>query len=163
MLLRIARGTTLATTLCALVALSACAHRERPQPSGATDPDAAAAALIRGERAYADERWTDAEDAFLAAARASETDAEPWFKLGNVYFRSGRYDLAAAAYEQCLRRAPGHAKAWHNLGVVRLHQADRSFEHVDSASQPPDTALTERAHRLREILGEAIAPAPDDP
>jgi cytochrome c-type biogenesis protein CcmH/NrfG len=74
-----------------------------------------------------------------------------------VYFRRGSHDLAARAYEETLRVSPDHAKAWHNLGVVRLHQADASFARVlGSAAGDPELAASAQA--LRAIVGEAIAP-----
>lgn len=131
-----------------------------PTGASAIDP---VQAMSTGERAYAREDWAGAESNFLAAARAARTDAEPWFRLGNVYFRTRRYDVAARAYEQALQRAPGHAKAWHNLGIVRLHQADASFEHVIAGADAHDTALDDRARHMRDILDDAIDPAPGAP
>lgn len=166
--LRPPRPLSLASLLLAGALLAGCMHREAapaqsPAASTATAPANAEDALTRGEAAYANEDWAGAESAFLAAAQAAKGDAEPWFKLGNVYFRTARYDFAAQAYEQCLRRAPGHAKAWHNLGVVRLHQADQSFERVTQGAEPHDAALDERARRLRDILDDAIDPEPGAP
>jgi len=121
----------------------------------APDP---AATLALADKAYSGEDWARAESAYLTAARGLPADPEPWFKLGNVYFKTGRHDFAARAYEQALRRAPGHAKAWHNLGVVRLHQADDSFERVLTGAEPHDGALDERAQQMRDILDDAIEP-----
>lgn len=161
---RLARPACLALALLAAATLAACAHRDPGSATPAAAPPVSAeAALARGEEAYAKEDWAGAETAFLAAAQAARGDPEAWFKLGNVYFRTGRYDFAAQAYEQCLRRAPGHAKAWHNLGIVRLHQADQSFERVSKGSEPHDAALDDRARRLRDILDDAIDPEPAAP
>jgi Flp pilus assembly protein TadD len=166
--LRYARPALVAQVLLAAAICAGCAHRDAEPATAASAPAAtvpasAEAALARGEAAYAKEDWAGAESGFLAAAQASRGDGEPWFKLGNVYFRTARYDFAAQAYEQCLRRAPGHAKAWHNLGVVRLHQADQSFERVTTGTEPHDTALDDRARRLRDILDDAIDPEPGTP
>jgi len=159
---RFACHVRIALVLIAVAALAGCAHRAADSAAIAP-PVTAEAAMAQGEAAYANEDWNGAERAFLAAAQAARGDAEPWFKLGNVYFRTARYDFAAQAYEQCLHRAPGHAKAWHNLGVVRLHQADQSLERVSEGSQPHDTALDARARRLRELIDDAIDPAPGAP
>ncbi len=118
----------------------------------------AAATMAAAEAAYAARDWSGAESNYLAAARASPSDPEPWFRLGNVYFRRGSHDLAARAYEETLRVSPNHAKAWHNLGVVRLHQADASLARVLGSGEPRDPALEESAKALRAIVGEAIAP-----
>jgi Flp pilus assembly protein TadD len=117
-----------------------------------------AAALAEAEAAYAARDWSRAEANYLAAARASPRDPEPWFRLGNVYFRRGSHDLAARAYEEALRVSPDHPKASHNLGVVRLHQADASFARVLASGGPRDPQLEESAKALRAIVGEAIAP-----
>jgi cytochrome c-type biogenesis protein CcmH/NrfG len=117
-----------------------------------------AAAMAEAEAAYAARDWSGAEANYLAAARASPRDPEPWFRLGNVYFRRGSHDLAARAYEETLRVSPDHPKAWHNLGVVRLHQADASFARVPASGGSRDPQLEESAKALRAIVGEAIAP-----
>jgi cytochrome c-type biogenesis protein CcmH/NrfG len=125
-------------------------------PSPVADP---ARALADADAAYAAGDWPRAAEGYLAAARAAGSDPAPWFKLGNVYFRSGRHDLAASAYEETLRLAPDHAKAWHNLGVVRLHQADASLSRALDRASADDPALAESARALRATLEPAIAPA----
>jgi len=160
----LARGSRrVACALLAAVALAGCAKFSAgAKPGTATnDPQQALApevAMAAAEAAYAAQDWPRAESNYLAAARASTRDPEPWFKLGNVYFRRARYDLASRAYEEALRVAPDHAKAWHNLGVVRLHQADESFAHVLAGGDPRDEALDASAAALRAIIDEAIAP-----
>ena len=147
---------------CASQDTTSSAHPAGTPAATATQQDPAAA-MRAGEAAYDREDWASAESRFLDAARGDPGNAEPWFKLGNVYFKTGRYDFAAQAYEQALRRAPGHARAWHNLGVVRLHQADQSFEHVTAGSEPHDATLDVRARKMREIIDDAIDPAPAPP
>jgi Flp pilus assembly protein TadD len=153
----------LACLVTVLALLGACASQggsappATPKSADSTTPDPAAA-LAAADKAYTREDWARAESDYLTAARGLPADPEPWFKLGNVYFKTGRHDVAARAYEQALRRAPGHAKAWHNLGVVRLHQADDSFERVLTGADPHDGALDDRAQQMRDILDDAIEP-----
>ena len=151
------RARHFACVLLAGIALAGCARTPKvaaPAAPVGVDP---AVAMAEAETAYAARDWARAEASYLAAARASPRDPEPWFRLGNVYFRRGSHDLAARAYEETLRVSPDHAKAWHNLGVVRLHQADTSFARVlGSAAGDPELAASAQA--LRAIVGEAIAP-----
>ncbi len=153
-------------TLCTAVLwlLAGCANSGgKPPETPAARPDDPSAALADAGVAYGTEDWTRAESHYLIAARGLPADPEPWFKLGNLYYRTGRHDRAARAYEQALQRAPGHAKAWHNLGVVRLHQADASFEHVLNGAEAHDGALDDRAQQMRDILDDAITPTPVGP
>ena len=145
--------------------LAGCANGGGGNPPETPTAEAAdpGAALAAAEAAYGAEDWARAESQYLTAARGLPADPEPWFKLGNVYFRTGRHDFAARAYEQALQRAPGHAKAWHNLGVVRLHQADASFERVLNGAEAHDGALDDRAQQMRDILDDAITPTPVGP
>lgn len=63
-----------------------------------------------------------AEAQLKALARAVPQDFEVWFRLGNLYARSNRPDAAADAYQRALSINSAEARAWHNLGVVRLRQ-----------------------------------------
>lgn len=141
------------------VVLGGCARfgeRAPAPPSPVADP---ARTLADADAAYAAGDWARAAEGYLAAARAAGSDPAPWFKLGNVYFRSGRHDLAASAYEETVRLAPDHAKAWHNLGVVRLHQADASLARALDHASVDDPALAASARALRATLEPAIAPS----
>src|SRR5258708_18415117 len=48
--------------------------------------------------------------------------AEIYFELANALHGAGRYDEAADNYLRAIERRPGHAEAFHNLGVTRALQ-----------------------------------------
>ena len=76
----------------------------------------AQAAFDSGENARA-------EVLYKGLTRAMPNDAETWFRLGNLYARSDNPDQAVNAYLTSLALNGANARAWHNLGVVRLRQA----------------------------------------
>jgi len=49
--------------------------------------------------------------------------SDAWFKLGNIYYRSGRYKAAVNAFESVLKLDNMHDKAWYNLSLARVSQA----------------------------------------
>ncbi|SDY09492.1 Ca-activated chloride channel family protein [Allochromatium warmingii] len=68
-------------------------------------------------RAAAHYRAGEFEQALTALD--GRTDATATYNRGNALARLGRFDAAAAAYEQVLQQAPDHADARHNLELVR--------------------------------------------
>ena len=48
--------------------------------------------------------------------------ARIYFRLGNLYFDSGKLDKAESAYKQAIEEDPKYASAYHNLGVVYRRQ-----------------------------------------
>jgi len=76
----------------------------------------AQAAFDSGENARA-------EILYKGLTRAMPNDAETWFRLGNLYARSNNPDQAVNAYLTSLSLNGTNARAWHNLGIVRLRQA----------------------------------------
>ena len=64
-----------------------------------------------------------AEALYQGLARSAPNDPEPWRRLGNLYARANRPDKAGEAYERGLLLAPGDARLWYNLGIIRQRQA----------------------------------------
>jgi predicted Zn-dependent protease len=79
------------------------------------------------QSAYENSEDARAEKLLLGLARAVPNDAETWFYLGNLYARSNRPDDAIRAYQKSLMLNGGDARAWHNMGVVRLREAWAAF------------------------------------
>lgn len=100
----------------ALLALCACAGAPRGQ-SALADQNAAAL------RAYQEGRLADAERLYLALTESHPGFAEAWFRLGNLYVRTGQLAAAVRAFESCLKDSPEQTRAWHNLALVRVKQA----------------------------------------
>ncbi|MCF6190570.1 MAG: tetratricopeptide repeat protein [Cocleimonas sp.] len=51
--------------------------------------------------------------------------SDAWFKLGNIYYRTGQYPAAITAYENVLQQQPKHEKSWYNLALTRVKQAEQ--------------------------------------
>ena len=106
------------------------------------DPATAVARLEEGVQAHprsaallsclaaARARQGQDDDALRLAERAVAEDqslAQPMKVVGDVHYRAGRFDLAAAWYARALESAPAlGADVWLRLGNVRLRQGDRA-------------------------------------
>lgn len=99
-----------------------------------------------------------AEALYQGLARSAPNDPETWLRLGNLYARSNRPDKAAEAYERGLLLAPGDARLWYNLGIIRQRQAHASFiaahQYIDDADP-----LQARTKAMIERLAPAVAEA----
>lgn len=72
--------------------------------------------------AYESGEDAQAEKLYMALLRQTPSDPEVWFRLGNLYARAHRPDAAADAYQRVLSINGNEARAWYNLGIVRLRQ-----------------------------------------
>lgn len=88
--------------------------------------------LAKANEAYDEGRLVDAEKLYLNIVFKHRNLSDAWFKLGNIYYRSGRYKAAVNAYETVLKIDNHYDKAWYNLGLSRLSQ---SIEVIDNGLQ----------------------------
>lgn len=110
----------------------------------------------QADAAYRGGRLADAERLYAALARAVPEEAPYWYRLGNVFARANRSEEAVLAYRQTLLRDAGHARALHNLAVVRLRQAQAAFEESARVAVPGD-AVHEESRRMTAMLQAAMA------
>lgn len=96
-----------------------------------------------------------AEALYQGLARSVPNDPETWLRLGNLYARSTRPDLAADAYQRGLLLAPGDSRLWYNLGVIRQRQAHAAFIQTHRTTSEDDPL-----YRKSEALIERVAPGP---
>ena len=89
---------------------------------------------------------------YLQLTKLIPQEANYWYLLGNTYVRMQQPDLAVQAYQQAIMRDPKHARAWHNLGIVRMRQAEAAF--VSSASTAP---VADPMHDVSSHLADALA------
>lgn len=143
-----------------LLVLAGCAEMAR---RGSADPPVPGvtgagteALLAQAEEAYSAGQWSVAEEHYLLLTARHEVAAEAWFRLGNIYARTGRAALASKAYEEVVARDPAHARAWHNLGVVQVRSAIATFTAMGTAADPADP-LVQRGHRLAAALDALLA------
>lgn len=94
------------------------------------------------------------EALYLSLLRKTPMDYETWFRLGNLYASNNRPDEAAATYERALMGDNGHARAWHNLGVVRLRQSYASLMQGNMTIGAGEEELGKRIEKLIEELAK---------
>jgi tetratricopeptide (TPR) repeat protein len=78
---------------------------------------------MKANLAYEEGRLVEAEKWFLNILSEHSSLADAWFKLGNIYYRSGRYSAAVHAYESVLKNDNKYERAWYNLALTRVSQS----------------------------------------
>lgn len=144
----------LAGLLAASLIVSGCATSGSPPAStpGTAAPAADAVQIASAaDTAYRDQDWPTAERLYVALTRARPEDAETWFRLGNIYARTERPEPAVRAYQEALGRDASHARAWHNLGILRMRLAALAFARLAEVAAADDPL---RAHG--EALGVGL-------
>ena len=102
------------------------------------------------EAAYVGGVWSDAERQYRRLAELMPEAPYPWFKLGNIYVKTEKFDQASAAYHEALKRDASHAKALHNLALANLMLAKRILE-TGVQKLKSDESSTQAS---RDLLGE---------
>jgi tetratricopeptide (TPR) repeat protein len=99
-------------------------------------------ALLHREAQAAFDQGDDTKSLALyeKLTKLANQDAETWFRLGNLYAKTGNPQSAQLAYQQSLSINPAEARAWNNLGVVLLRQSWQAFNSVQKTSKPDDAA-----------------------
>jgi Flp pilus assembly protein TadD len=140
-------------TLAIVAVLCGCnLQTTRPdQTAGSADIKDLATTQQRAKLAYDAGNWPNAEVHYLKLAQALPLDAEPWFRLGNVYTRMERPADAVNAYREALIRNPKSTRTWHNLGIVQLRQATRTFVQLQEHASEDDP-LGQRARYVVEAM-----------
>ncbi|MBN8923857.1 MAG: hypothetical protein BGP10_08295 [Rhodanobacter sp. 68-29] len=117
----------------------------------------------QADQAYVQGNLAGALSGYQSLTHAMPQNADFWFRLGNIYARLDRSDEAVDAYRHTLSIEPGHAKAWHNLGIIRLREAEAAFARSASAAAGIDDGLQkESADKARDIAALRSAAKPDD-
>ncbi|MEL0656880.1 tetratricopeptide repeat protein [Pseudoalteromonas issachenkonii] len=91
------------------------------------------------ESAYMAGHLDMAEGLYRKLIKNKDNYAPAWFRLGNIYTRSGRLDAGVSAYQRCLQLDQQHTKAWYNLAITRMRQSTdiliEAQKHVDPNSK----------------------------
>lgn len=106
--------------------------------------------------AYEKEDWQTAEEKYKYLTEHTPGEAEPWFRLGNIYARTGRLDEAVDAYRESLVRDTRNSKVWHNLGIVQLRIATNTFVEMLQYTDNNDP-LNNRAKRVVNTVSDLMA------
>ncbi len=92
--------------------------------------------LSAAYKAYDEGRLSTSETMFIQYLKKHPNYVEGWFKLGNIYFRTGQYTAAVTAYENVLQQQSNHPKAWYNLSLTRIKQAELTLAKGESQFEP---------------------------
>ena len=111
--------------------------------------------------AYAAQDWPTSERLYVELTKQNPSATEPWFRLGNIYARTDRVELAVRAYRETVIRDAKHARAWHNMGIVQLRQSAASFGELGKYGAPDDP-LVQRGADLGHQIEQLLSPAKDD-
>jgi len=113
------------------------------------------------ERAYGANDMQLAEKDFKLLAESMPRDAEPWFRLGNIYARSNRVEDAIHAYREAVTRNPNLTKAWYNMALVQMHQARKDLLEMQQYLGADDP-INPQVQHIQETLDTLLKPtAPD--
>jgi TolA-binding protein len=98
-------------------------------------------------KAYDEGRLSTAETLLLKYTNDHPEFTDAWFKLGNIYYRTGQYPAAITAYENVIQQDNKHGKAWYNLALTRIRQAEETLMAGEVKFEPGD----ERRLRLTSL------------
>ena len=103
------------------------------------------------KKAYLDEDWATAEEAYKKLTLQLPGEVEPWFRLGNIYARTNNLDAAVATYREALIRDLKNSKIWHNLGVIQLKQAANTFLEMQQYTEENDPLSIRARYAVNSI------------
>jgi len=75
------------------------------------------------ERAYSLGLLSNAEATYLEITEKHPNFGEAWFRLGNIYVRTGQFDAAIRMFEKYVKINPNDVRGWNNLALTRMKQA----------------------------------------
>ncbi len=127
----------------AVVFLGACATENRREDVFAL--------VHKADSAYEQGDWAEAEKGYRAITVAVPNDAYAYLRLGNTLARQKRLDEAAAAYREALVRDVRLSKAYHNIAMVRLMQAEIALEATLSYLRPHEYYAGRSRYMLSEL------------
>ena len=81
--------------------------------------------VLEGQRSAVQQQWPPAIDHYQLAQKENPDDPETDFSLGSAYLEMGRYPEAKAAFEQCLKSAPGLVWVKLRLALALAEQSER--------------------------------------
>jgi tetratricopeptide (TPR) repeat protein len=131
------------------VLLAGCSHMATKTPAQRLND-----VLTTQQQAEAAYRSNDMEHAaalYLQLTRMIPQEADYWYMLGNTYVRTQQPDNAVLAFQQAILRNPNHARAWHNLGIVRMRQATAAFVSSASTAKADDPIQALSTHLADEL------------
>ena len=155
-----ARLIIISLLMASLINLSGCvsSHQEK-NPQGNQQIMTLQA---EAEQAYKMARLDQAESLYLQVLTSVPNYAPGWFRLGNIYTRTGRHNAAVAAYMRCLELEPANQKAWYNMSLVRIKQSTQvltSANKQGDQNSPVGRQIQALLHALNTIQSQTHKPS----
>ena len=148
--------TKLATLMVLVTSLSACSSMNTGLGNTKGSPKKVSSSyapeLAAAYTAYNEGRLSAAETLLIKYTNKYPNYSEAWFKLGNIYYRTGQYDAAITAYGNVVQQQPKHSKAWYNMALTRIRQAEVTLEQGEAQFAIEDTQslqLTSLKNKIR--------------
>lgn len=108
--------------------------------------------------AYKNGELSEAEARYRKLVEEHPGYAEGWFKLGNIYVRTGQYEAATNMYKKAAQINPEDAKVWNNLALAHVKKAvailDEGARHVQQASKDQSNMLQLRERIMQSVIAE---------
>jgi tetratricopeptide (TPR) repeat protein len=119
--------------------------------------------LEMADRAYAQGRWVEAENHYLAITQVAPNDFYAWFRLGNARLRQGNVEAAISAYESSIERDPKQPKPYHNMAEAYLILAYHSLENARGLVErrsPEQREVDKKLNKLKAIIYQPVSDLP---
>ncbi len=110
---------------------------------------------------YNSANYAEAEKVYLNILQSHPRVAEVWYKLGNIYYRMGRFDASVEAYQTVIKIDSTHEKAWYNLSLARLSQAVEVLN-FSIDSMDANSLYYQKSLRLRDSILGRVTKAKND-
>ena len=92
-----------------------------------------------------------AEQLYKKLTTMGSQDAETWFRLGNIYARTKKPQIAQEAYLKSLALKDTDPRTWNNLGIVMLRQAWLAMVQAKIISEAGDPAFENTAVIIKTL------------
>lgn len=109
--------------------------------------------LDQADSAYKQGEWAEAENLYKIIEKRSPQDTHSVFRLGNAYTNQGRYTEAILEYRKVLVRDPNSAKAYNNMAIAHMKEAERAFGSAVVNLSPNDNFGGRACEMLGEVRG----------
>ncbi|WP_434341190.1 tetratricopeptide repeat protein [Motilimonas cestriensis] len=107
--------------------------------------------LEQANKFYKEGRLDEAETEYIKLSNSYPNYSFAYFRLGNIYVRTGQYEAAVIKFEKSIQLNPNDARAWNNLALTRTRQAIKVLEEA-TARFKDDAAKAEELMKLKYRL-----------
>jgi len=116
----------------------------------------------KADKAYQEGQYPTALRYYQKLSKATPSEAEVWFRLGNTHARMEQTDEAIKAYREAVLRDNRYSKAWYNAGFNQLRASAQTFSEAMRYLPPSDPVFqisksyNEKLLQLMEQQNQAL-------